>query len=56
MNEKELNSGLRQLVSRGEIELKITDERVDCLLGQHLPESNERLGLTEGAANYTNSE
>ena len=43
MNEKELNSGLRQLISRGEIEVKMTDERVDCLLGQHLPEPNERL-------------
>jgi hypothetical protein len=43
MNERELNSGLRQLISRGEIELEMTDERVDCLLGQHLPEPNERL-------------
>ena len=43
MNEKGLNSGLRHLISRGEIELKMTDEMVDCLLDQHLPEPNARL-------------
>ena len=43
MNEKELSLGLRQLIGRGEIELKMTDEMVDCLLNQHRPEPNDRL-------------
>jgi len=45
MNEDEFNSGLRRLISRGDLDLEITDAIADCALGsEETSVSAQRLG------------